>query len=148
MDIAFSEITLTRMLLQTAEQFDDKTAFRMRRENAWYELSYGEAARQSQGFARHLAERGFGRGSRAILFGESCPEWAVAYFGCAAAGMSVIPLDPQTPDQRGAGDTRFCGGAVFHRVRQSRPPSQKRSGRGGRRRACMDILDAADGAWR
>ena len=96
MDIAFSEITLTRMLLQTAAQFEDKTAFRMRRENAWYELAYGEAARQSQGFARHLAERGFGRGSRAILFGESCPEWAVAYFGCAAAGMSVIPLDPQT----------------------------------------------------
>lgn len=113
MDIDFSEITLTRLLLQTAAQFDDKTAFRMKRQNVWDEVSYGEAARRSQGFARHLAERGFGRGNRAILLGESCPEWAVAYFGCAAAGMSVIPLDPQTRSEEALAIRDFAEARCF-----------------------------------
>lgn len=125
MDIAFSEMTLARMLLQTAGQFDDKTAFRMKRQNAWYEISYGEAARRSQGFARHLAERGFDRGSRAILFGESCPEWAVAYFGCAAAGMSVIPLDPQTRIDEALAILDFAEAQCFIASDSLAPPLKK-----------------------
>ena len=44
-------------------------------------------------FARELETRGIGAGDRVLFWGESSPEWIVAFYGCLLRGAVVVPLD-------------------------------------------------------
>ena len=55
--------------------------------------SYGDVARVAFQFARELEERGIGKGDRILLWGENCPEWVAAFWGCTLRGVVVVPLD-------------------------------------------------------
>ncbi|MAF13223.1 hypothetical protein CMK11_22445 [Candidatus Poribacteria bacterium] len=89
--------TLTQFLVAAHIEAGDKVALRIRREDEWHELTYSELLGASQRLARELAQDGRQPGGKAVLFANSRPEWVVAYFACAAAGLTVVPLDPQTP---------------------------------------------------
>jgi len=61
--------------------------------------SYARLARTAVQFARELELRGIGKGDSVIFWGENCPEWIAAFFGCLLRGAIVVPLDEQSaPD--------------------------------------------------
>jgi len=95
--IPADNLTLTQLLEQTVSECPDKVALRIQRDGVWQELTYRRFYQTAQRLAHQLVERGYQPGECAVLYGESQPEWAVAYFACVAAGLTVVPLDPQTP---------------------------------------------------
>ena len=61
--------------------------------------SYARLAGTAFQFARELESRGVGKGDRVIFWGENCPEWIAAFFGCLLRGAVAVPLDEQSaPD--------------------------------------------------
>lgn len=94
--IVNDNLTLTQLLAQSAQNYPEKVALRIQCEGLWQEWTYQRLFRLAQKGAHRLAEKGYQEGDRVVLYGESHPAWAVAYFACAAAGLTVVPLDPQT----------------------------------------------------
>ena len=56
-------------------------------------ITYGELAALSRRFAAELAKRGIGKGDRVLIWGENCPEWVAAFFGCVLRGVIPVPVD-------------------------------------------------------
>src|SRR5712691_2374196 len=54
---------------------------------------YDEVAAQARAFAARLAEAGFAKNDKVILYGENRPEWIVALWGCLLAGVIAVPID-------------------------------------------------------
>ncbi|MGE0885963.1 MAG: AMP-binding protein [Blastocatellales bacterium] len=77
----------------------EETSFAERRGVRIVRWTYGQLARTAFQFARELEARGIGKGQRVIFWGENCPEWVAAFFGCLLRGAVVVPLDEQSaPD--------------------------------------------------
>ena len=55
--------------------------------------SYQRLASCAFQFARELEARGIGRGDRVLFWGENCPEWIAAFYGCLLRGAVAVPLD-------------------------------------------------------
>jgi long-chain acyl-CoA synthetase len=55
--------------------------------------TYGRIADDACRFARELESRGVGPGDAVLLWAENCPEWLVAFWGCALRGAVVVPID-------------------------------------------------------
>src|SRR5512143_1316365 len=55
--------------------------------------SYGEVAEAACRFARELEARGIAKGDHVLLWGENCPEWVAAFFGCILRGAVAVPMD-------------------------------------------------------
>jgi long-chain acyl-CoA synthetase len=55
--------------------------------------SYRQVAETSYQFARELHARGIHKGDRVLLWGNNSTEWVAAFFGCALAGVIVVPMD-------------------------------------------------------
>jgi long-chain acyl-CoA synthetase len=55
--------------------------------------SYAEVAELSFRFAQELEARKLARGDRVMLWGQNCAEWVAAFFGCAVAGVVIVPMD-------------------------------------------------------
>ena len=47
----------------------------------------------AESFAAELEARGTGKGERVMLWSENSAEWVAAFFGCAMAGVVVVPMD-------------------------------------------------------
>ncbi|HYE12835.1 MAG TPA: AMP-binding protein, partial [Pyrinomonadaceae bacterium] len=76
-----------------------ETAFAHRRGLRVERWSYRRTAEAAYHFARELEARGVGRGERVLIWGVNSPEWVAAFFGCAARGAVVVPLDVESaPD--------------------------------------------------
>src|SRR5579872_3036400 len=54
---------------------------------------YDEVAAQARAFAGRLAEAGFVKDDKLVLYGENRPEWVIALWGCLLAGVIAVPLD-------------------------------------------------------
>src|SRR5579863_7759457 len=94
--------------LQHFQRLDDECAYVQHRGYRTERWSYARIANAANGFARHLAERGIHRGDRVMLWGENCAEWVAVFFGCALAGVVVVPMDD--------GATADFALRVFHQV--------------------------------
>ena len=57
-------------------------------------LTYGQLDRRVDGFARSLRRSGSSPGDRLALANCNTPEFFVAFFGAARAGLVAVPLDP------------------------------------------------------
>jgi long-chain acyl-CoA synthetase len=55
--------------------------------------SYAEVRDTAFSFALELRARNIGKGDRVMLWGENSAEWVAAFFGCAAVGAVVVPMD-------------------------------------------------------
>jgi long-chain acyl-CoA synthetase len=55
--------------------------------------SYRQVAETAFRFARELEARDIARGDRVLIWGKNCAEWVAAFFGCAARGVIVVPMD-------------------------------------------------------
>jgi crotonobetaine/carnitine-CoA ligase len=58
--------------------------------------SYGEFARQALAVAAGLHARGVRSGDRVIIHLENCPEFALAWFGCAALGAVAVTTNARS----------------------------------------------------
>lgn len=74
----------------------EETVFAHRRGLRVIRWSYARVAEVAQRFARELEERGVKKGDRVLLCAENSPEWVAAFFGCAARGAVVVPLDAES----------------------------------------------------
>ena len=55
--------------------------------------TYDEIRAASFGFARRLAAAGVGPGGKVVVWGENCPDWIVALWGCLLARAVLVPVD-------------------------------------------------------
>ncbi len=55
--------------------------------------SYRQIADSSRQLASELQARGINSGDRIFLWGDDCPDWVVAFFGCVLCGAVVVPMD-------------------------------------------------------
>ncbi len=60
-------------------------------------LSYEELARQANGLAQVLVERGLSRGDRVAVWLGKGPKVPLAFHGTFAAGGTLVPIDPKSP---------------------------------------------------
>jgi long-chain acyl-CoA synthetase len=71
-------------------------AFVYRRRLRRTRWSYSRLAATAFQFARELEARGVCRNDRVIIWGENCPEWVAAFYGCLLRGAIAVPLDEQS----------------------------------------------------
>ena len=71
----------------------NEVAVRYRRGYRMETWSYARIAEQASGLARELEFRGIGKGHAVLLWGESSPEWIIAFFGCLLRGAVIVPID-------------------------------------------------------
>ena len=55
--------------------------------------TYDEVRAAAIGFARRLAGAGVGPGGKVVVWGENCPDWIVALWGCLLARAVLVPVD-------------------------------------------------------
>ena len=105
--------TLYDVLRFVADRHGDKTAIEMEhRGGVREEYTYRQLFEASRRAAEMFASRGVCRGDRIILWAESRPGWAVAYLGAACSGVTLVPVDPQTPFDELARVIQFTGATL------------------------------------
>jgi long-chain acyl-CoA synthetase len=85
--------SLAQFFFENFEAHRQECAFRQRRGYRMESFTYAEIMRMALGFTSTLASRGIGKGDRVMLWGENAAEWVAAFFGCAIAGVVVVPMD-------------------------------------------------------
>lgn len=95
----------------------DRTATRIRRDDAWQTQTFAEFGRKVDEVAQGLLELGIEPGDRVGIFAGNCPEWSEIDFGSLTARAVPVPLyATSTPEQirhiAGDSDVRvmFVGG--------------------------------------
>ncbi len=58
-----------------------------------YRCTYDEVRRAAHAFARRLARASIGPGERVVIWGENCPDWIAAMWGCLLARAVLVPVD-------------------------------------------------------
>jgi long-chain acyl-CoA synthetase len=90
--------TLDRMVAGAAAR--PGVAIRFPRGGTWHEWTYRELGDRARRLALGLAARGFGRGDRVALLGETRPEWTLVDCAVLCAGATVVPVyQTSSPDE-------------------------------------------------
>ena len=55
--------------------------------------TYDEVRAAACAFARRLADAGVEAGDKVVVWGENCPDWIVALWGCLLARAVLVPID-------------------------------------------------------
>ncbi len=58
-----------------------------------YRYTYDEVRRAALAFSRRLARANIGPGDRVVIWGENCPDWIAAMWGCLLARAVLVPVD-------------------------------------------------------
>jgi long-chain acyl-CoA synthetase len=85
--------SLAEFFLENFQAHGSEMAYRQRRGYRTESFTYGEVLELALGFARKLGTLGISKGDRVMLWGENGAEWVAAFFGCALAGVVVVPMD-------------------------------------------------------
>lgn len=88
-----NEETVLELLQNRAERFAERPAVRMKSENGWCSLTYGQLAERSIKLSSYLIEAGLKSGEPVAILSEARNEWAIAFFAAILAGAIVVPLD-------------------------------------------------------
>jgi long-chain acyl-CoA synthetase len=100
--------SLAEYFLKHFQAHRRETAYRQRRGYRTESFTYGEVLDLALGLTRKLEALGISKGDRIMLWGQNGAEWVAAFFGCALAGVVVVPMDE-------AAATDFAL-RVFHQV--------------------------------
>ena len=85
--------SLAQFFLENFGVHRQERAYRQRRGYRTESFTYAEIVTMACGFARRLEALGIVKGDRILLWGENCAEWVASFFGCALAGVIVVPMD-------------------------------------------------------
>ncbi len=93
--------TIVDLVERGAALFPEKVVLQMNRNGEWIRYTYADLYSVASRWAQTLCGLGLRRGDRILLLSENQPEWALSYLAAVSAGLTVIPLDAQTPWQEG-----------------------------------------------
>jgi len=99
------------VVARSAEQFPARPALQVKRGGEWVRISYADLLARADELGRRLAACGLAAGERAVVWGESSPEWGIAYLAVTGIGAVAVPADPQL------GEADLVGMAEFTRAR-------------------------------
>jgi long-chain acyl-CoA synthetase len=85
--------SLAQFFLENFQAHRDECAYRQRRGYRTESFTYGQVLATARTFSAELVKRGIVKGDRMMLWGENSAEWVAAFFGCALAGVIVVPMD-------------------------------------------------------
>ncbi|MBI4446003.1 MAG: AMP-binding protein [Acidobacteria bacterium] len=88
--------TIPELLSRSAARLPQKTALQIKRHGQWHRFSFSELLHLTEEVSRRLRRMGLKPRERVVLFSENQPEWAIAYIGAVASGLTVVPMDSQT----------------------------------------------------
>lgn len=88
-----AETTLGGLLAGAAAAVPDRVALRFLAPGGVVELTYAEWLARAQDVAQDLATR-FAPGDRLVIWMGNCPDWSIAQFGAAMAGLIVVAINP------------------------------------------------------
>lgn len=97
---------LYSLIERNAAKYPHKCALQIKRENAYQQYTHLQVSEYAVNFAKRL--RAMNCGTHIALWGESTPEWVIAYCGIHLAGAIVVPLDPQLSADAVANLLRYC----------------------------------------
>jgi long-chain acyl-CoA synthetase len=101
--------TIPDLIADRANAYPNKTALQMKTGDTWVRYSYRQLYDFSRRIACSLWNRGYRTGDRVILFAENQPEWGIAYLGATQIGITVVPVDRQTPEREMFALAKFTG---------------------------------------
>jgi len=90
--VEIPEGTILDLFFEAVDRMGDGPALRWHGEGGWHDLSYRDTAAQVRRVASSLKAVGIRRGDRAALLSPNRPEWAIADYGCMAAGVVDVPI--------------------------------------------------------
>ena len=85
--------SILNLMQLKSQTFGEHTALSIRRGGVWETCSYLELSRRSNQLSDFLREQGALRGDRIAIWGESCLEWVISFFGGVRSGGVIVPLD-------------------------------------------------------
>ncbi|MDR2759488.1 MAG: AMP-binding protein, partial [Spirochaetaceae bacterium] len=91
-------MTVAELGLRAAEKYRRRKAFEIYGDGHLYTVvSFEEFGLRIRQFAALLYSLGLKPGDRAMILSENRPEWAMAYFGTALAGVAAVPVLTEFP---------------------------------------------------
>lgn len=88
-----TEYTMESVVESSAGRHPKRVALRLFRDEG-SAITFGELKQAKDAIGLFLIERGFEKGDKIALLGESCPTWLTAYFGITAVGCIAVPILP------------------------------------------------------
>jgi long-chain acyl-CoA synthetase len=85
--------SILNLMQLKSQTFGEHTALSIRKRGVWETCSYLELSRRSNQLSDFLREQDACRGDRIAIWGESCPEWVISFFGGVRSGGVIVPLD-------------------------------------------------------
>jgi long-chain acyl-CoA synthetase len=85
--------SILNLMQLKSQTFGEQAALSIRKSGVWEPCSYLELSRRSNQLSDFLREQGALRGDRIAIWGESCPEWVISFFGGVRSGGIIVPLD-------------------------------------------------------
>jgi fatty acyl-CoA reductase len=84
---------------RTVTAYGDRIATQARRrnDNGWVRYSFRQMTDAAAHVHAQLTSRGLQSGDRILVYGDSGPEWGVAFWGLQRAGLIAVPVDPDKP---------------------------------------------------
>jgi len=86
------EGTLVDLFFEAVDRMEASPALGHYENGSWVTLTYGEVLGRVRAVSSALATLGMERGDRAAILAENRPEWALADYGCLAAGVIGVPI--------------------------------------------------------
>jgi long-chain acyl-CoA synthetase len=87
-----SDLTLPKLLLQSAERFGDRVALREKEFGIWQTVTWRQFAQHVRDFALGLRTLGLQRGDNVAIIGDNRPEWLYAELAAQALGGAVVGI--------------------------------------------------------
>lgn len=108
--IYLEKMTIAELGLRAAEKYRLRKAFEIYGDGHVYNgVCFGEFGLRIRQFAALLYSLGLKRGDRVMILSENRPEWAMAYFGTALAGMTAVPVLTEFTGEHIAGIAAHAG---------------------------------------
>ena len=107
--LEYPHIPFHALLQRAAERWPDKTAIVFNDRH----ISFAEWDRQANRLAHGLLGLGIRPGERVALYTPNCPEYEVAFFGCARVGAVPTPLNPSYKEREVRYQVQDCSAGAL-----------------------------------
>ena len=96
--INLSNISIIELLVTINRRYSSNVALQIKEGDTFRALTYTRLGMRTAGASYHLMRLGVEKGDRVVIFSESRPEWAIAFFGIISCSGIVVPMDAKLSD--------------------------------------------------